>query len=165
MYLKISQTCRLHANERVANATFPGHKVISGVSCLCVKRLVREKKSAFEFCNQDTITNRTSFSVREKSEIGPVTRRHTAHIITSSCLLLSYSCCSLYIRPKACLYLTLILLTWRKWWAPNNASEQQMGFNSGFKGLKFFDMFRFNHHHQGACYLSFAKVTVAKTIS
>ena len=32
-------------------------------------------------------------------------------------------------------YLTLILLTWRKWWAPNNASKQQMGFNSAFKGL------------------------------
>jgi len=31
--------------------------------------------------------------------------------------------------------LTLILLTWRKWWAPNNASKLQMGFNSGFKGL------------------------------
>ena len=31
--------------------------------------------------------------------------------------------------------LTLILLTWRKWWAPNNASKQQMGFNSAFKGL------------------------------
>ena len=30
--------------------------------------------------------------------------------------------------------LTLILLTWRKWWA-NNASKEQMGFNSGFKGL------------------------------
>jgi len=26
-------------------------------------------------------------------------------------------------------------------------------------------MFRFNHLHQGACYLSFAKVTVAKTIN
>ena len=25
---------------------------------------------------------------------------------------------------------------WRKWWAPNNASKQQMGFNSAFKGLK-----------------------------
>jgi hypothetical protein len=24
---------------------------------------------------------------------------------------------------------------WRKWWAPNNASKQQMGFNSAFKGL------------------------------
>ena len=24
---------------------------------------------------------------------------------------------------------------WRKWLAPNNASRQQMGFNSGFKGL------------------------------
>ena len=34
--------------------------------------------------------------------------------------------------------LTLILLTWRKWWA-NNASKQQMGFNSAFKGLIMFD--------------------------
>ena len=31
--------------------------------------------------------------------------------------------------------LTLILLTWRKQWAPNNASKQQMEFNSEFKGL------------------------------
>jgi len=31
--------------------------------------------------------------------------------------------------------LTLILLTWKKWWAPNNASKQQMGFNSAFKAL------------------------------
>ena len=33
--------------------------------------------------------------------------------------------------------LTLILLTWRIWWAPNNASSWQMGFNSAFKGLKY----------------------------
>jgi len=32
--------------------------------------------------------------------------------------------------------LTLILLTWRIWWAPNNSSKWQMGFNSAFKGLK-----------------------------
>jgi len=32
--------------------------------------------------------------------------------------------------------LTFILLTWKKWLAPNNASRQQMGFNSGFKGLR-----------------------------
>jgi len=31
--------------------------------------------------------------------------------------------------------LTLILLTWKIWWAPNNASRWQMGFNSAFKGL------------------------------
>ena len=31
--------------------------------------------------------------------------------------------------------LTLILLTWRKCLAPNNASKQQMGFNSAFKVL------------------------------
>jgi len=31
--------------------------------------------------------------------------------------------------------LTLILLTWRIWWAPNNASKWQMGFNSAFKGF------------------------------
>ena len=32
--------------------------------------------------------------------------------------------------------LTLILLMWRIWWAPNNASRWQMGFNSAIKGLK-----------------------------
>ena len=31
--------------------------------------------------------------------------------------------------------LTLILLTWRIWWAPNKASIWQMGFNLAFKGL------------------------------
>jgi hypothetical protein len=31
--------------------------------------------------------------------------------------------------------LTFILLMWRKWLAPNNASRQQIGFNSAFKGL------------------------------
>jgi hypothetical protein len=31
--------------------------------------------------------------------------------------------------------LTLILLTWSIWWAPNNASKWQMGFNWAFKGL------------------------------
>jgi len=31
--------------------------------------------------------------------------------------------------------LTLYLLTWKIWWAPNNASKGQMGFNSTFKGL------------------------------
>jgi len=34
--------------------------------------------------------------------------------------------------------LTFTLLTWRKSLAPNNASRQQMGFNSGFKGLTVF---------------------------
>ena len=33
-------------------------------------------------------------------------------------------------------YLTLTLLTWRIWWAPNNASRWQMRFNSAFKGLR-----------------------------
>jgi len=32
--------------------------------------------------------------------------------------------------------LTLILLMWRTWWAPNNASKWLMGFNSAFELLK-----------------------------
>jgi hypothetical protein len=31
---------------------------------------------------------------------------------------------------------TLILLTWRIWWASNNSSRWQIGFNSAFKGLR-----------------------------
>ena len=47
-----------------------------------------------------------------------------------------------------CLYLTLILLTWRIWWAPNNASRWQMGFNSAFKGLTilYVSSFKINYH-------------------
>ena len=33
------------------------------------------------------------------------------------------------------IHLTLILLTWRIWWASNNASRWQKGFNLAFKGL------------------------------
>jgi len=33
------------------------------------------------------------------------------------------------------LKLTLILPTWRIWWAPNNASRWQLGFNLAFKWL------------------------------
>jgi hypothetical protein len=36
-----------------------------------------------------------------------------------------------YTLPR----LTLSPLTWRIWWAPNNASRWQMGFNLAFKGL------------------------------
>jgi len=38
------------------------------------------------------------------------------------------------VEPE--MLLTLILLTWRIWWAPNNANIWQIGFNSAFKGLK-----------------------------
>ena len=42
------------------------------------------------------------------------------------------------LRGKSNLFshlLTLILLMWRIWWAPNNASRWQVGFNSAFKRL------------------------------
>jgi hypothetical protein len=52
-------------------------------------------------------------------------------------VLMSYIYIYIYIYDISSLKvndLTLILLTWRKWWA-NNASNYQIGFNSGFKGL------------------------------
>ena len=36
---------------------------------------------------------------------------------------------------NVCVTVTLILLTCRIWWAPNNASKWQMGFNLAFRGL------------------------------
>jgi hypothetical protein len=47
--------------------------------------------------------------------------------------------------------LTLILLTWRIWRAPNNASKWQMGFNSAFKGLIVLKMW---HYLSKFCRLS-----------
>ena len=45
--------------------------------------------------------------------------------------------------------LTLILLTWRIWRAPNNASRWEMGFNSAFKGLKWILKISVRGHGQG----------------
>ena len=42
------------------------------------------------------------------------------------------------VFPTTTKRLNLILLTWRIWWAPNNASKWQMRFNSAFKWLNFF---------------------------
>ena len=39
------------------------------------------------------------------------------------------------VSCQTCVGLTLILITWRIWWAPNNASRWQIGFNLAFSGL------------------------------
>jgi hypothetical protein len=45
------------------------------------------------------------------------------------------------------------------------ANEQEFCFKRNIKiYIKNVLTFRFNHHHQGACYLSFAKVKVVKAI-
>ena len=46
-------------------------------------------------------------------------------------------CQKLQLCVKRKCPLTLYLLTWRIWWAPNNASKGQMVFNSAFRGLMF----------------------------
>jgi len=50
--------------------------------------------------------------------------------------LCGWTCDMLYI-PHLMSCLTLILLTWRIGWAPNNVCKWQMGFNSAFEGLIF----------------------------
>jgi hypothetical protein len=41
----------------------------------------------------------------------------------------------MFVDPYIIVQLTFILLTWRIWWTPNNASKWLMGFNSVFKEL------------------------------
>jgi len=60
------------------------------------------------------------------------------HIVFTQVLIL-YELKTQYYKISKILkfsYLTLNPLTWKIWWAPNNASRWQMGFNSAFKGLK-----------------------------
>jgi hypothetical protein len=53
-----------------------------------------------------------------------------------SCYIWQHVSASLEIENcKYAISLTLNPLTWKIWWAPNNASKWQMGFNSTFKGL------------------------------
>ena len=67
--------------------------------------------------------------------------KRNLHIITKFCI--GHTHCNLRaVRCGLCQYvklesksLTLYLLTWRIWWAPNNARKGQMGFNSAFERL------------------------------
>ena len=67
-----------------------------------------------------------------------ITWNNTEQYLKTKHKLTTY-CCSclefmlLSIFPHS---LTLILLMWRIWWASNNSSRWQIGFNSAFKGLK-----------------------------
>ena len=58
------------------------------------------------------------------------THTNTATAIPAPLLRAALVCCIISNKE-----LTLYLLTWRIWWAPNNASKGQMGLNSAFKGL------------------------------
>jgi hypothetical protein len=60
------------------------------------------------------------------------TTKHTTHIIT---LISCWTNVSNYFALSIKSILTLILLTWTKWWSPASASKWRMGFNSAFKGL------------------------------
>jgi len=59
-------------------------------------------------------------------------RRFTAVYITARHLSVFWA---IWIQSAISLsiYLTLTLLTWKIWWAPNKASRWEMGFNSEFK--------------------------------
>jgi hypothetical protein len=61
------------------------------------------------------------------------TQMGTAQLSTPWFVMVSFD----LVREMLYIYLTLILLTWRIWWAPNNVSRWQMGFNSAFKGLNY----------------------------
>jgi hypothetical protein len=58
------------------------------------------------------------------------------------------------------LKLTLILPTWRIWWAPNNASKWQMGFNSAFKGLNSFEVNNYIHLICLTCFENFSNISL-----
>jgi len=55
------------------------------------------------------------------------------NLITFKCIILLLHATYMFVKLRA--QLTLYLLTWRIWWAPNNVSKGQMGFNLAFKGL------------------------------
>ena len=81
--------------------------------------------------------------------------------IKNGCSIYVYNICRLKVND-----LTLILLTWRKWWAPNNASKQQMVFNSGFKELTNIPYHITSSHPDDLCCVTvWAYVTSSKAVS
>ena len=55
-------------------------------------------------------------------------------------------------------HLTLILLSWRIWWAPSNTSRWQMGFNSAFKISDTYEKNNFKTFSQKQCICSISGI-------
>ena len=60
--------------------------------------------------------------------------------------------------------LTLNPLTWKIWWAPNNASRWQMGFNSAFKGFNKLTLHQQNIIFHSQCNVLIATITSIVTV-
>ena len=64
----------------------------------------------------------------------------TQHVVIFVCIQMQPQAVLWYSHTNNMIFiiqfLTLTLLMWRIWWAPNNASRWQMEFNLAFKGLK-----------------------------
>ena len=76
------------------------------------RRMIHYETSNAEAVRNDFMQNR----YRQRADVGAEMDGVTSHIDLT-------------------VTLTLNSLTWKIWWAPNNASSLQMGFNSAFKGL------------------------------
>jgi hypothetical protein len=75
----------------------------------------------------------TSTGCFNNLQLRDITLRNCIAILVSE--LGSITTNSLKTSPILKIYLNPYPLTWKIWWAPNNASKWQMGFNSAFKGL------------------------------
>jgi len=66
------------------------------------------------------------------------TNEQVLKLIKVSQLIFTYRKSALRFEEQVLLLLVLTLnpLTWRIWWASNNASKRQIGFNSAFKGFR-----------------------------
>jgi len=77
--------------------------------------------------------SRTSFTVVTGDQSSRSLCNICMYVPTAQCIFAAGS--SLHYSSLVSL-LTLILLMWRIWWAHNNASKWQNGFNSAFTGLR-----------------------------
>jgi hypothetical protein len=124
-------------------------KGIIHITCSYLKLLKNCVKDTLYHLFVQVIEERKSFScfysvnaekLLEVSELHPfcellLQNSYHVHCIWMYVLLYVRTCVTEVYISWSCVYLTLILLTWRIWWAPNNASKWQMGFKSAFKGL------------------------------
>ena len=71
----------------------------------------------------------------------------------------------IYKRPSRFPILNLIPLKWRIWWAPNNTSKWQMGFNSAFKGLSQINPVQASQPHVTICQSTWRNIPDNRTIT
>jgi hypothetical protein len=138
-----------YSDWKIKQKTYPDEWDDTAVGWLALANRDHTALSSGNWLNKHSWNNLISRTIKE-DKIQNLTAFTEAHHQKAEHI-------SVHFTEQCKISFTLTLLMWRIWWAPNNASRWQMGFNLAFKGLTDYLQPGFTYVNQNKWKFTFSK--------